>query len=154
MKGLRIEAYNPGVKAVSHQHLQVILVNLRFSIILKNEATELPTHVVHMLPFNKNLDGMNEKLTAGGKSAKKISLRSSLEEAKRLERQAPFLVQRSLPIYSMNCFLLPKTLCEDLQLRTLDGLIGSLGRVCVARRIKVVLGSARSMILISTSLPN
>ncbi|RXH88654.1 hypothetical protein DVH24_000253 [Malus domestica] len=39
-----------------------------------NEATELPTHVVHMLPFNKNLDGMNEKLTAGGKSAKKISL--------------------------------------------------------------------------------
>ncbi|CAN6696642.1 unnamed protein product [Malus baccata var. baccata] len=48
--------------------------NLRFSIILKNEVTELPTHVVHMLPFNINLDGMNEKLTAGGKLAKKISL--------------------------------------------------------------------------------
>ncbi|CAN6696542.1 unnamed protein product [Malus baccata var. baccata] len=49
-------------------------VNIRFSIILKNEATELPTHVVHMLPFNRNLVGMNEKLTAGGKSAKKNSL--------------------------------------------------------------------------------
>ncbi|RXH76138.1 hypothetical protein DVH24_019026 [Malus domestica] len=48
--------------------------NLRFSIILKNEGTELPTHVVHMLPFNRNLDGMNEKLIAGGKLAKKISL--------------------------------------------------------------------------------
>ncbi|KAM1085158.1 hypothetical protein ACFX13_011122 [Malus domestica] len=41
-----------------------------------NEATELPTHVVHMLPFNRNLDGMNENLTAGGESAKKISLSS------------------------------------------------------------------------------
>ncbi|RXI08045.1 hypothetical protein DVH24_014611 [Malus domestica] len=48
--------------------------NPRFSIILKNETTELLTHVVHMLPFNRILDEMNEKLTAWGNSSKKISL--------------------------------------------------------------------------------
>ncbi|RXH70732.1 hypothetical protein DVH24_013478 [Malus domestica] len=44
----------------------------RFSI-KRSDQTTVPSHVVHMFSFNRNLDGMNEELTSG-KLSKRISL--------------------------------------------------------------------------------
>ncbi|RXH74183.1 hypothetical protein DVH24_028904 [Malus domestica] len=49
------------------------VLNMYTLITGKNEATELPIHVVHMLPFNRNLDGMNKKLTVGANRPKKLT---------------------------------------------------------------------------------